>query len=190
MVSHRDCPAGDIRVGLIDAESQESRRAERGVCLRAAKSVVRPLPLTSAVFQILRAYHVNVVIVGFRPIPHPLEQACLSIQLPARPQSVAAITVVGQKPQSPCSVSTRQLNPESAVRDLEGSPSKNPQVVRAVWMALAGFSLVIVAACPTPTQTRRSTAVAGKDVRTIIVPVEKQRKSRWGKSRPGGQSKA
>lgn len=40
--------------------------------------------------------------------PQPSEQLPVSIQYPAKPQSDAEITVVGQKPQSALTVSTRQ----------------------------------------------------------------------------------
>lgn len=67
--------------------------------------------------------------------PHPLEHDAWSTQLPAKPQSVAAITVTGQKPQRPFIVSTRQSKPGSAVRILLGSPFWNPQVDIRVWIS-------------------------------------------------------
>lgn len=68
------------------------------------------------------------VILGFPTIPHPFLQALESTQFPANPQSVAAMTVVGQKPHNAFCVSTRQLKPASAVRGWLASPFKKPQV--------------------------------------------------------------
>jgi hypothetical protein len=81
------------------------------------KSVsVRVQPLTQ------RTYHVKVVKPG--PLPQPLEHKCRSTQFPARPQSEANSTVVGQKPQRLRSRSTRHSKPPLAVRSLVGSPDE------------------------------------------------------------------
>lgn len=64
------------------------------------------------------------VVKGASVNPHPFEQLKLSTQLPARPQSVNEMTVLGQDPQRPFRTSTRQPNPELAVLTLEGSPVK------------------------------------------------------------------
>jgi hypothetical protein len=65
---------------------------------------------------------------GFPRIPHPDVQEKVSTQQPARPQSVAEMTVVGQKPNKLFSVSNRQSYPDCAVRGCVGSPVLNPQV--------------------------------------------------------------
>lgn len=67
-------------------------------------------------------YHVKVVKPG--PLPQPLEHECRSTQFPARPQSEANSTVVGQKPQRLRSRSTRHSKPPLAVRSLVGSPEE------------------------------------------------------------------
>jgi hypothetical protein len=61
-------------------------------------------------------------------MPHPEVQACESTQFPARPQSVAEITVVGQNPHRAFSVSTLQSKPGCAVRGWFGSPDLYPHV--------------------------------------------------------------
>lgn len=58
------------------------------------------------------------------PLPQPLEHECRSTQFPARPQSEANNTVVGQKPQRLRSRSTRHSKPPLAVRSLVGSPDE------------------------------------------------------------------
>ena len=68
-----------------------------------------------------QAYQMKVV-KGASVSPQPDLQSKLSKQLPARPQSEAAITVVGQNPQRRFSRSTRQSNPPLAVRTLLTSP--------------------------------------------------------------------
>jgi hypothetical protein len=78
------------------------------------------------------AYQTKVVIPTCPTSPHPLEQPCESTQLPARPQSEAEITVVGQNPQIPFLVSTLQSKPGFAVRGWPGSPSAKPHVVMSV----------------------------------------------------------
>ncbi|MDF2435290.1 MAG: hypothetical protein JWP44_4921 [Mucilaginibacter sp.] len=54
-------------------------------------------------------YQVHVVMTGLLlRLPQPEVHVFVSKQYPPRPQSVASITVVGQNPQIPCAVSTRQ----------------------------------------------------------------------------------
>ena len=68
-----------------------------------------------------RVYQVNMV----RPLfvlPQPERQSKASTHFPARPQSEALMTVVGQNPQRPFAVSTRQSKPGSAVRMIVGFP--------------------------------------------------------------------
>ena len=82
-----------------------------------------------------QAYQVHVFIFGlFFKLgrPHPVLQEPPSKQKPPNPQSVAAITEVGQNPQRPLSVSTRQLKPFGAIRGLEISPSIYPHVEKSV----------------------------------------------------------
>lgn len=68
-------------------------------------------------------------------IPQPSVQSNLSKQLPASPQSEAVNTVVGQKPQRPLRVSTRQLYPVLAVLNFSGLPVRYPHVESSVEMA-------------------------------------------------------
>lgn len=68
-------------------------------------------------------HQVKVVMPAIPVLPQPDLQFCESTQLPASPQSLAEMTVVGQNPQSPRSMSSRQPNPGSAVLDFSGSPS-------------------------------------------------------------------
>lgn len=67
------------------------------------------------------AYHVKVVNEP-SACQHPREQSKLSIQLPVKPQSVAAMTVEGQNPKRPSMASTRISKPNSAVRVSAPSP--------------------------------------------------------------------
>lgn len=73
-------------------------------------------------------HHVKVVILGFPKMPHPDVQECESTQFPARPQSVAEITVVGQKPHTAFWVSILQSKLNCAVRGWFGSPFLKPHV--------------------------------------------------------------
>jgi hypothetical protein len=61
------------------------------------------------------AYHVKVVMstLSFNG-PHPSVQSSLSTQNPARPQSQALMTVVGQKPQIPFCATPRLSKPQVA----------------------------------------------------------------------------
>lgn len=79
--------------------------------------------------QVARStYQVKVVRVGLLNIPHPDKQSNESTQVPARPQSEAEMTVVGQKPHSAFCVSILQSKPDCAVRGCFGSPELNPHV--------------------------------------------------------------
>jgi hypothetical protein len=85
-------------------------------------------------------YHVHVVTFGLflrLSRPQPVLQGPASKQKAPRPQAVAEITVVGQNPQMPCCVSTRQLNPSGAIYGCDGSPLRKPQVDSAVIPSLA-----------------------------------------------------
>lgn len=77
----------------------------------------------SDILTIKRTHHVNVVTSVLSKAPQPFLQLCASTQLPAKPQSLAAMTVVGQNPHIPLIVSTLQAKPEFAVRGRFGSPS-------------------------------------------------------------------
>jgi hypothetical protein len=71
----------------------------------------------------------KVIILVFPKILQLEVQAKESTQFPARPQSVAEMTVVGQKPHNPLIVSVLHSKPDSAVRGLFGLPVSKSQVL-------------------------------------------------------------
>ena len=147
MIRRGTSSACHVGICLINSESQQSGRAK---CL--ARSSTKPLMrilLATARLGVLNAYQVKVVTAGLLEMPQPLEQALESTHAPARPQSVAAMTVVGQNPQIPCEVSIRQSNPESAVLGLLGSPFRKPHVDSSVVILLSKTSVCFANAAST-----------------------------------------
>jgi len=120
--------------------------------------------------------------------PQPLEQAWLSTQLPANPQSRAEITVVGQKPQRLFARSTRQSKPEFAVRGFVMSPSRYTVAITVVTISfltnIAPCSASI-AASRSPSIGRARIAGTGPSKKKSLGPVGQTKLSRRRRGKQG-----
>lgn len=126
VVRYRCVRAGNVRVRLIRSHSQKCSGAEilTWSCANMKSVSFRQCSTQRSICT----YQEKVVTAVLARIPHPVEQAWLSTHAPASPQSLAAMTVVGQNPHSAFWVSKRQSKPASAVRGWSALPSPNPHV--------------------------------------------------------------